>query len=175
MHGEHAFESEYARVRPALQRFVRARVRDAHAAQDLLQEIHAKAHRNRGRYDPRKPFRAWVFTIARNLCIDHLRRRLRDPLSAVGTTAPVDPPDLDALPSGKADDPQRAAERADLVARVRRELAKLPDRRRAAFEMRIVDGLTYREIGEALGVPLGTVAFWVRETLIALAKRLEGL
>jgi len=58
---------------------------------------------------------------------------------------------------------------------VRRELDALPDRRRAAVEMKILEGLTYREIAEALGAPLGTVAFWVRESLERVAENLRHL
>ena len=56
-----------------------------------------------------------------------------------------------------------------------RELAKLPDKRRAAVEMKILEGLTYREIADALDAPLGTVSFWVRESLMAVTRRLKDL
>jgi RNA polymerase sigma-70 factor (ECF subfamily) len=72
-------------------------------------------------------------------------------------------------------DPAFAAERKDLVDAARRELERLPDDRRAAVEMKIVDGLTFREVADALGVPLGTVAFWVRQSLDAIAEKLRHL
>jgi RNA polymerase sigma-70 factor (ECF subfamily) len=81
---------------------------------------------------------------------------------------------LDALPAA-GPDPADAAERKDLVEAARRELESLPDARRAAVEMKIVEGLTFREVADALGVPLGTVAFWVRQSLDAIAERLRHL
>ncbi|MHC4938751.1 MAG: RNA polymerase sigma factor [Planctomycetota bacterium] len=175
MLADDAFEDYYRQHRGGLVRFITSRVRDRTAAQDLVQEVYTKAYRNREKFDPERSFSAWIYTIARNACVDHLRRRIRDPLSAVAPNAPITPPDLDALPDRGPVDPQRAAERKDLIVAVRKELARLPDQRRAAVEMKILDGLTYRETAEALGVPLGTVAFWVRESLDAVAARLRHL
>jgi RNA polymerase sigma-70 factor (ECF subfamily) len=170
-----AFERYYHEVRPGLLRFVSSRVRDPHAARDLVQEVYAKAYRHRQRYDPQRPFTTWIYTIARNACVDYLRRRVRDPLSAVAPNAPATPPDLDTLADRGDADPVAAVERKDLLEIIRAELRKLPDQRRAAVEMKIVEGLTYREISEALGSPLGTVAFWVRESLDAIAEKLRHL
>jgi len=169
-----AFEQYYRDLQPGLLRFIGARVRDRHAARDVLQEVYTKAFRNLERYDEKRPFSTWIYTIARNACVDHLRRRVRDPLSP-GPAAPAEPPDRDGMPSRLDDDPQRAALDKDLLVEIRRELARLPDHRRAAVEMKIVEGLTYREIGEVLGVPLGTVAFWVRDALDTVSRRLDHL
>ena len=175
MLADEAFERYYKEIRPGLLRFISSRVRDSHAAHDLVQEVYAKAFRYRERYDPNRPFTTWIYTIARNSCVDYLRRRVRDPLSAVAPNAPTTPPDLDSLPDAGQADPFASVEQKDLLELVRAELRKLPDQRRAAVEMKIVEGLTYREIAEALGAPLGTVAFWVRESLDTVATKLRHL
>ena len=175
MLSDDAFERYYKDVRPGLLRFVSSRIRDYHAANDLVQEVYGKAYRYRDRYDEKRPFTTWIYTIARNSCVDYLRRRVRDPLSLVAPNAPTAPPELDAIPDHKGADPLRAAERKDLLRAVKEQMKKLPDNRRAAVEMKIVDGLSYREIAEALGAPLGTVAFWVRESLDAVANKLRHL
>ena len=175
MLSDDAFETYYRQIRPGLLRFVGARVRDPHSARDLVQEIYTKAYRARERYDANRSFSSWIYAIARNACIDHLRRRIRDPLAGVAPNAPISPPELDSMPDRRSEDPGFVAERADLVASVRKELARLPDHRRIAVEMKIMEGLTYREIAEYLGAPLGTVAFWVREALETVTKRLEHL
>jgi len=172
---EEAFKRYYEELRPGLLRFISSRVRDPHAARDLVQEVYTKAYRHREKYDEKRPFSTWIYTIARNACVDHLRRRVRDPLSAVAPNAPLSAPDLDTLPDGGSHDPAVSAERRDLVRAIRAQLAELPDHRRAAVEMKIVEGLTYREIAEALGAPLGTVAFWVRESLDKVAEKLRHL
>jgi RNA polymerase sigma-70 factor (ECF subfamily) len=172
---DEAFENLYRENRPGLLRFVAARVRDPHAAHDLVQEIYAKAFRNLRRFDETRSFQSWIYAIARNACIDYLRRRVRDPLSAVAPNAPAAPPELDTLPDRAAVDPARAAERRDLVEAVRKELRKLPDHRRAALEMKVLEGMTFREVAEALGAPMGTVAFWVREAIEKIAGRLRSL
>jgi RNA polymerase sigma-70 factor (ECF subfamily) len=172
---DEAFEKLYQEIRPGLLRFVAARVRDHHAAHDLVQEVYAKAFRNLRRFDESRSFSSWIYAIARNACIDYLRRRVRDPLSAVAPNAPAAAAELDTLPDRGAVDPAAAAERKDLFEAVRRELARLPDHRRAALEMKVLEGLTYREVAEALGAPMGTVAFWVREALERIAGRLRSL
>lgn len=169
------FERYYEDIRPGLLRFVSARIKDPHAARDVVQDVYTKAFKNLDRYDSGRPFTTWIYAIARNACVDFLRRRLRDPLAGLSPNAPSSPPELDALPATAAWDPALAAERKDLVEAARAELEKLPDERRAAVEMKIVEGLTYREVSEALGAPLGTVAFWVRESLEAIALRLRHL
>lgn len=169
------FERYYEDIRPGLLRFVTARVRDAHAAHDIVQEVYTKAFRNLDRYDPRRPFATWIYAIARNACVDFLRRRTRDPLAGIAPNAPAPPPDLDTLPASAGWDPALAAERRDLIEAARRELERLPDDRRAAVEMKIIEGLTYREVAEALGAPLGTVAFWVRQSLDSIAEKLRHL
>jgi len=169
------FERSFGELRPGLLRFVSARIRDTHAAQDLVQEVFTRAFRNLDRYDVRRPFATWVYAIARNACVDYLRRRTRDPLAGLAPNAPVPPPDLDTLAATGPWDPALAAERRDLVEVARAELQKLPDERRAAVEMKIVEGLTYREVADALDTPLGTIAFWVRESLDAIATRLRHL
>ncbi len=175
MLSDDAFDTYYRQIRPGLLRFVGARVRDPHSALDLVQETYTKAYRARERYDASRSFSSWIYAIARNACVDHLRRRLRDPLAGVAPNAPVSPPELDSLADRASVNPGRVAERNDLVALVRKELARLPDHRRIAVEMKIMEGLTYREIAEHLGAPLGTVAFWVREALETVARRLEHL
>lgn len=175
MLADDTFEDYYRQHRAGLLRFVVSRVRDRTSAHDLVQEVYTKAYRHRERYDTTRSFKAWIYTIARNSCVDHLRRRVRDPLSAVAANAPVSPPDLDTIAEPRPLDPAFAAEKKDLIVAVRKELQRLPEQRRAAVEMKIVDGLTYRETSEALGVPLGTVAFWVRESLDTIAERLRHL
>jgi len=167
-----AFESHYREIQPGLLRFVTSRIRDPQAARDLVQEVFARAFRHRDRFDASRPFSTWVYSIARNACIDYLRRRVRDPLAVISPSAPGEAPELDTLPDRDTSDPAESAERKDLLRAVRAVLQDLPDHRRAALEMKVVDGLTYREIAEALEAPLGTVAFWVREAIETVQRRL---
>ena len=175
MLAEEAFVEYYRRIKPGLLRFIGSRVRDPHAAHDLVQEVYTKAYQHRAKFDESRSFSSWIYAIARNSCVDYLRRRVRDPLSAVAPNAPAAPPDLDTLADTAASDPVESAARRDLLEAVRKELARLPDHRRAAVEMKIMEGLTFREIAEAMDAPLGTVAFWVRESLDRVAEKLRHL
>ena len=68
MLADEAFERFYKEIRPGLLRFISSRVRDPHSARDLVQEVYTKAYRHRERYDPKRPFTTWIYTIARNSC-----------------------------------------------------------------------------------------------------------
>jgi RNA polymerase sigma-70 factor, ECF subfamily len=75
------FEALVDRFGPRLLRYLRHRIGDSHAAEDLLQETFFKVHRNLRRYDASREFAPWVFTIATRLAISHHRRR-RTPIVA---------------------------------------------------------------------------------------------
>ncbi|MGB2824797.1 MAG: sigma-70 family RNA polymerase sigma factor [Phycisphaerae bacterium] len=82
------FEALVRRLGPRLLRYLRQRVGDLHAAEDLLQETFLKAYRNLGRYDPSRSFATWLFTIGTRLAASYWRAHR----PAVGIEN-VDPPD----------------------------------------------------------------------------------
>jgi RNA polymerase sigma-70 factor, ECF subfamily len=125
-------------------------------ARDLTQETFVRAIRALDRFDPSRPFRNWVFRIATNLAIDHLRRRrLRtvsidvDEDDARGMRAPV------LVDSGSR--PDEIHEQTWLSEKLGKLVERLPAEYRMVVHLRHHDQLSYEEIAEALGVPLGTV------------------
>lgn len=114
-------------------------------ARDLAQECFLHVYRHAGRYDARGRFRSWIFRIAGNLSRSRLRRRRivrwlsldRDD----GIEEPVAPR------TSEADAPHEASE---LRRAIRASLSRLPERQRMAFSLRRFEGLSYREIAEAL-------------------------
>ena len=125
--------------------------RNEHDAEDLVQEAYLRAFRSFDGYRGGDP-RAWLLKIVRNACYTWLRQR-RDGL--VEVAAADDPP------AEVADDPAAGPEaqvirRADSVL-LRRALEELPLEFREALILRELEGLSYKEIAEVAGVPLGTV------------------
>jgi RNA polymerase sigma-70 factor (ECF subfamily) len=113
---------------------------DPALADDVTQETFLRAYRNLPRYEGRSRFSTWLFQIARNAAIDAIRsssRRAR----LVASLPP--PPASTPGPDGALE--------------LRAALASLDERRREALLLVEVQGFTYREAGEALGVPEGTV------------------
>ena len=148
-------------------------VRQVEDAEDLAQETFVRMFRALDRYDPSRPFPAWLFTIASRLCIDHLRRRRLRPVSLfqreAGSTEErmidVEDPGLrpDELTS-HGEEERRAQELID----------SLPPHYRIVVLLRHQQGLSYEEIADALHLPLGTVKARIHRARALLKRRLEG-
>jgi len=126
-------------------------------AEDAVQEGFLRAYQALDRFDPGQPFGAWLSRIVANAALDLARRkkvRNAEELS-------------DAMPSPFRD----PAEDAELRARLKSALARLPERSRAVIVLHDVEGFTHAEIGELLGIPGGTA----RSDLHHARQRLRGL
>ena len=126
-------------------------------AEDAVQEGFLRAYQALDRFDPGQPFGAWLNRIVANAALDMARR------NKVRTAEELS----DAMPSPFRD----PAEGAELRARLKSALAKLPERARAVIVLHDVEGFTHAEIGEMLGIPGGTA----RSDLHHARQRLRGL
>jgi RNA polymerase sigma-70 factor (ECF subfamily) len=124
-------------------------LRDPHDAEDAVQDACVRALRHFGGFRGENP-RAWLLTIVRNTCYSWRRRAGRHP----GAT------EFDEELHGVAerpDDPGPAEERRRASAEVGRALEQLPTEFREVLVLRELEGLSYKEIGEVVRVPVGTV------------------
>lgn len=170
---EAAFRLLYRRYERRLLAFLVPYVGDPGLAEDLLQEAFLRVFRGRAAYEPRGAFRTWLFAIARNLALDHLRRRRGSPEGppllqeqGVAGTDPGSVPDpapdaLGVLAGRKA------------AAALRAALLDLPEADRAVILLSRLEGLRYREIAEVLGSSEGAVKVRAHRALLALRKRLH--
>lgn len=102
--------------------------------------------------------RAWLFRTARNYCLDQIRRRSHEASPNSGIAAGVDPDDILAeCADDLAVDPSFAADARLQLEQARQALQQLPEALRSVFVLYEVNGLRYREIAEALGMPINTV------------------
>jgi RNA polymerase sigma-70 factor (ECF subfamily) len=122
-------------------------------AQDVVQEASMKALRA---FDSFRggDFRAWYLTIVRNTSFTLLRRRKDSPDDPIEHSL-----ETDAEPAAVADeyDPQAIAIRAADALRVRRAIDALPQALRETIVLREMEGMSYKEIGKIVQVPIGTV------------------
>jgi len=131
-------------------------VQDPASAEDLAQEVFVKAFRRLGTYDPQWKLSSWLFKIAHNATIDHLRRGT--PETVPLETGEEDRGSLGAvLADGTVEDPLAAAERRDLARSLERAISRLRPEYRQAVLMFYAHGASYQEICEVTGLPLGTV------------------
>lgn len=154
--------------------FIGRTLQDFVEAEDLAQNVFLQVFKSAHRYQETAKFTTWLFTIARNLCLNELRRRSRHP------TEPMD------LPTSAADDapprqfadrvttgPTEALLRAELTQKVEEAIAALPENQRTALLLCREEELSYEAISEVLGCSLSATKSLIhraRETLKARLK-----
>jgi len=141
-------------------------------AEDITQETFVKVWKNAKKYRAGESFRAWLYTIARRTAIDWLRKRRNVAFSAF-EDADGENPFLTAL-ADVGPRPDELAVRAECGQSVEKALAGLSSDQRVILDMRFKDGLTFEEMGEALGKPMNTVKSQCRRGLAALRRLFEG-
>jgi RNA polymerase sigma-70 factor (ECF subfamily) len=144
-------------------------VRDHSEAEDVVHDAFVIVGERARQYVPeRGAVGAWMVTLVRNLSIDRTRRR--DRREAIARDVLVHEPEP-AAAAARLDPEAQASGAADRE-RVRRALATLPDVQRATLETAFYEGLTYAEIAEREGVPLGTIKSRAARGLAALRDAL---
>lgn len=149
-------------------------VRDAATAEDLAQDTFLKVFRALETYDPTYRFSSWVFRIAHNTAVDHLRQRR---LLTVGPSLDADGEErdpLDRLPDPAGLTPEQSALRQEVIATLDRAIDELRPEYRTAVVLRYQEGLDYQEIADVMDLPLGTVKTFLHRARHELARRLIG-
>jgi RNA polymerase sigma-70 factor (ECF subfamily) len=157
-----AFEALAARYERPLLSFIGAYVADPAAADDVFQETLVRVVRSISEYRPQAGLGSWIFTIARNQALDHLRRRRRRREVPLGNVIPMTQPP-----------PEADSARTERFDQVRAALQELPPPKREAVALRFFSNLGYEEMSDLLGAPVGTLKFRVHEALRELALLLK--
>ena len=147
---------------------------DPHRGEDLAQETFARLFARRKNYEPTGKFSTFLWRMALNICYDELRKLKRRGEFSLDSRADDDdssPFDLEA--DGPGPDSQLVEdERADAV---RRALVQLAEPYRVVVVLRHYEGLKFREIGDVLGIPEGTVKMKLHYAVRALHRRLQEM
>ncbi len=162
---ENARQGDHAAFRVLVERYqgrayrLALRVlRDEESARDAVQEAFLKAYRSLDRFQGRSSFYTWFYRLVVNLCLD-MRRRDRSDRHVEWAEELIHPSDQPGDPSREEADggPAGALERAQIRERVAAAIDQLPDVQRETLILREVEGLSYKEIAESLGISKGTV------------------
>lgn len=141
-------------------------VRDPPVAEEIAQEVFVRAWQHAGTYDPRKGrVDTWLLTIARNAAVD--ARRLR------GREVKTPPDALWSQILGNEPDPEESGLFAAETARLRRAIRVLPPDQQRVLFLAAFEGRSGREIGEAEGIPVGTVKTRLRAAMLKLRDAFE--
>jgi len=162
-----------ARYQNRLYRYLLRIVRQPAEAEDLFQQTWLRVVEKIGSFDASRKFDAWLFTLARNLAIDHLRRvrprSLDEPLanSRHGETVADRIPSHDDTPLDQALAAERRAELSDAM-------AELPMMYREVLTLRFEEEMKIEEIAQVTGVPVSTVKSRLRRSLEQLRSALDA-
>ena len=155
-------------------------VRDRELAEDLSQETFVKALNAIESYRPEFKFSSWIFKIANNAAIDHLRRRELETLSLDGSPHAETPEAMQATAlqiGARQESPLDTVEARELGSEIEAAIGRLRPEYRSCILLRHVEGRAYEEIAEILDLPLGTVKTYIHrarnELRVALAHLKE--
>lgn len=152
-------------------------VRDRERCEDLTQETFVKVLNALDSYRPEFKFSSWIFKIANNAAIDHLRRKELDTLSLDGAPDATDPERREGTTLQLADPSEDALEELEareLGGQIEHAIAQLRPEYRACILLRHVEGYPYEDIAEMLELPLGTVKTYIHRARVELRTILEG-
>ena len=146
-------------------------------ADDLTIEAFGKAFKKLNQYTPDYAFSTWLFKIASNNCIDHIRRKKVEILSINKTFVDDEGTDMSqTLPSHTLDPEEKLIERQKIMM-MREVVEKLKPNYRRLVQLRYFDEYSYEEIAKEMAIPIGTVKaqlFRAREFLYNIMKNAEG-
>jgi RNA polymerase sigma-70 factor (ECF subfamily) len=172
---ETAFRELVRRYQRPVFSLVYRMVRDRELAEDLAQETFIKVLNAIDSYRPEHKFSSWIFKIANNAAIDHLRRRELDTLSLDGAPDAVTPDrqEATALQLGnRAESPLDELEARELGSQIERAISRLRPEYRSCIILRHIEGRPYEEIAEILALPLGTVKTYLHRARAELREQL---
>jgi RNA polymerase sigma-70 factor, ECF subfamily len=143
---------------------------DRETAEDLFQETWIKVLERGNQYDGRHNFSTWLFAVARNLTIDHLRRKKAVSLDSMSDEdeGPIEIPDMSQISAFEV------VARHELRERVQVGLTAIQPEYRETVVLRFHEGLSLDEIAEVTGAPLGTIKSRLYRGLNALLPKLKG-
>jgi RNA polymerase sigma-70 factor, ECF subfamily len=173
-----AFTDLVEKYKQPVMNFVFRSLRDETEAEDVAQNVFLQVYKSRGRYKPTAKFSTWLFTIARNLCLNELRRRTRHPAESIEETHAEHESREGGTQRQYEDKSQPAPPetllQGELAQKVEEALAGLPENQRTAILLCRQEDLSYEEIAGILDCSLSATKSLIhrgRETLKERLKR----
>lgn len=177
---EDAFTLLVRRHQQPLINFIARYINDRDGAEDLAQETFVRIFKASPRYKPGQAhFKTWMYHIAANLCKNELRNRGRrnryrvdNVVEGNGESERIDL--IESAPADAAFQPEVALERKELHDAIQKAIAELPEQYRAPLVLRDLQGLSYDEISETLGLRSGTTKSRINRARLMLKDKLKS-
>jgi RNA polymerase sigma-70 factor (ECF subfamily) len=148
-------------------------VRNRGEAEEIAQEVFIKAYSKLESFDRLRKFSSWIFKIAHNATIDHMRKR------RIATVPLETPPEegaqlADILAGPESEGPEQVAVRGEMALALDQAMETLRPEQREILLLRFQHGLSYGELAEVMSLPLGTIKTHLHRARKHLAQCLEG-
>lgn len=142
-------------------------------ALDLAQESFLRIYRAIASYKGESAFSTWVFRIASNVCLDEMRKKKRQPRIALSTDSLVAGEEGDyaiEFASGEASNPEQHLLQGEMRREITQALNTLSEEHRVVLVLRDIEGYSYEEIADMLGVNIGTIKSRLNRARLALRE-----
>ena len=175
---ESAFRELIRRYERPLFSIIYRMIHDRELAEDLAQDTFIKVLNNIEKYDPSYKFSSWIFKIAHNTTIDHIRKKTPDTLSLDGspharTQEQAEATSFTALDT--AETPEQYTSSREVGSEIEAALKQIRPEYREAIMLWHIEGRPYEEIAQIMDLPLGTVKTYIHRGRNELRKKLEHL
>jgi RNA polymerase sigma-70 factor (ECF subfamily) len=177
----HAFDLLYSRYGEMIRGHLLRMIRDTARAEDLLQEVFLRLWENAARWDERGKLKSWLYRVATNLALNHLRwlRRRKERTIEFVKPGERDEAEGEMTPSWMVDasslGPDVLAEQMERRILLNRLVDELPESKREAIRLVYDAGMEIQEAAEKLGVPAGTVKSRLHYAAKKLARKWEEI
>lgn len=169
-----AFTELVEKYKQPVMNLVYRTIHDVTEAEDLAQNVFVQVFKSAPRYESTAKFSTWLFTIARNLCLNEIRRRTRHPAESLDAPHPEqeDQP-LRQFEDKKTFSPPESLLHGELAGKIEEALADLPENQRSAILLCRREDLSYEEIAEILGCSVSATKSLIHRGREALKERLK--
>jgi RNA polymerase sigma-70 factor (ECF subfamily) len=169
---ERTFEGLVQEYKHRIHGYVCRLTNDSPDAEDITQEVFIRAYQSMHAFRHDAAVDTWLYRIATNLVIDRFRRARRAP-QMVPVVAEVDDA-LQELPTtSRESDPQATAQLTELQKQVQKAIHSLPTKLRTVVVLHDMEGLSYEEVAQAAGCPVGTVKSRLFNARLLLRRKLQ--
>ena len=169
-----AFEALVEKYKQPVFNFLYRTLQDPAEAEDVAQNVFLQMFKSARRYQVTAKFSTWLFTIARNLCLNEIRRRVRHPAESMDTTvADEEERTPRQYEDAKSAQPHDLILRGELEAKVEEAIAALPEKQRTALLLCREEELSYEEISAVLGCSLSATKSLIHRARETLKQQLK--
>ena len=171
---EDAFEELVKRYKNPLYAFLKRFLNQQDLVEDVFQETFLQLYTSSDRFDPTRPLRPWLFTIAANKAKDTLRkmqRRSSFNLGAIADSGDISIDDVLNLITSYETTPDEEVSKEETAQRVREVVTNMPENLRAILILAYFEQFSYKQMAEILSIPIGTVKSRLHTAVVHFTKK----